>query len=239
MNKIDYIYTNEYYYREGYFTIDLELFGNSLSDVLSKYLNKNYYFQWLEPNLSVNKKMWPTWNQKSESRYMGILSTKVYDKDSFNRVTDLPHVEHKNAFTLFSRLPLNIPNKDFLVYFGNYDFKHATVFLGHIDNGKFTPNNFNPFMETSCIHEVKYQNYKYEVVGSFIEAIVNYKIKNKKPIIDQSDMAIILEDFDISRTRRIENLISILKNIKEDAIKSLEENHSVGESLEEKRIKLQ
>ncbi len=213
-------------YMDGYLEIDLELFAKNLCKLFTFYLNENYNFQILETSLETIPERWPIWNQKKEVRKLGIISSKIYPS-FFARKTLKPYIKYMGAPTLFELDPLNIDNPNFLLFFDLNEV--SKISLGTIKNGIFIPNDFSTFSK-----EVFHSNPNYPFIEKFIKLIFEYKLINKKPIIDQNDMDIILLNFNISREELNQRLINDLKLLEKECHKKIEET-SIKEILTLKR----
>ncbi len=242
----------EWYYENGYLTIDLELFGTNLCALFDKYLGGCHHFKKFYPKIRTDKDR-PIWQQWSESRDLAIISpensNRDYNKESVVYASH-PHPQFLQAYTLYSeeypslftKRPLELDDKDFLLYFGDYSFDCVKVYLGIIENGIFIPSKVGDYypipvtVESSGGDTIHYNNPVYPFIEDFMREIFFYKIANKKPTLDQSDMNLILENFGISRSERIQALIDLLKSIKNQATETFMSSNTVEKTLEFQKI---
>lgn len=226
-----------WYYDNGYLTIDLELFGKNLCAIFTKFLNQFYYFQTFTPTIETDKDR-PIWQQGKECRNLVIISPNSYN---YNKVRTIHAASQNSPFmtpftiyskdypSLFSKAPLKLGEKDFLLYFGNYANEDLKISLGDIVNGRFIPTKY--FRSPGATHEVIYANPDYLFIDEFLKAIFYYKVLNNKPNLNQDDMDLILEELGISKEEKLQSLMILLGNIKEDATKALLESNNVGSIL--------
>lgn len=239
--------TNNWYYENGYLTINLELFGKYLCAIFNEFLEGYYYFQKFTPAVETDKER-PIWQQGHEMKNLAIISPILYDEnswDNYNRVRVVhmayQHPQYLQPFTLhfkkfsslFSKAPLQLKEKEFLLYFGAHAVENVNISLGYIEDDKFIPTD--SFKKTCSKSEISYLNPEYPFVEEFIKSIFYYKILNKKPILDQRDMEIIIENFGISKEKKLKTIVLLLENIKEESIKIILENNSVGNSFKLKK----
>ena len=237
---------NSWYYENGYLTIDLELFGKYLCVIFNKFLEEYYYFQKFTPTIKTDKER-PIWQQGAERKHLAIISPNLYDEKSsqnYNRVREFhmsyPKPPYLEPFTLyskeypsmFSKEPLKLDEKEFLIYFGNHACEKVKVSLGYVENGQFVPTNS---FQTVLRPEINHTNLQYPFIENFIKEIFYYKIINIKPNLDQDDMDLILGEFGINREEKIQTLISILKSMQKEATDRLLENNNVGTALQLKK----
>lgn len=238
--------SNSWYYEVGYLTMDLELFGKYLSALFSKYLGKDYYFQTFTPTIKTDKDR-PIWQQGEETKYLAIIGPKLYSEDpnkNYSRVREVdipfsrPHymststMYSKEYPSMFYYAPLELDEKEFLLYFGNTPCEKVKINLGHVDDGQFVPTNS---FKVKPKNEVKHSNLPYLFVEDFIRAIFTYKILNKKPVLDESDMELILEEFGISRETKLQELTGIFKSIQKESTEILLSSNNVGNILRFKK----
>lgn len=235
--------SDRWYYERGYLTIDLELFGKYLAAVFTKFLGEYYYFQKFTPTIRTDKDR-PIWNQGEETKYLAIIGPTLYDKNSIHNYSNVrvvnrscPRPHYLAPFTSYSKEypsmfsfvePLELDKKEFKLYFGDSYCEYVKISLGHIENKQFIPTNS---FKTTPSMEINHSNLEYPFVDDYIRAIFAYKIFNKKPIIDESDMEIILEKFGINRKEKLQTIIGMLNSIKEEATEKLLENNNVGNAL--------
>lgn len=246
IKNISFSKPKSWYFENGYLTIDLELFGKYLCAIFNEYLEGYYYFQKFTPIIATDKER-PIWQQGEERKKLAIISPILYKDDSdqnYNRArvinTSYPRSQYLQPLTLsskeqpslFSKAPLKLAENEFLLYFGDYDFDNVKICLGYIENNQFIPTNA---FETSKTTGIEHLNPKYSFVEDFITAIFYYKILNKKPILNQRDMELILEKFGINRTEKIQAITELLKFVQEESTAILLRNHNVGRVLKLKK----
>lgn len=236
-----------WFYENGYLSINLRLFSKYLSAVFSKYLGESYSYQEFAPTITTDKNR-PIWQQGKERKKLAIISPKSYEENQkkYNEVRTVcmvyPKPHHLEPFTtytkeypsMFTKLPIKLDEKDFLLYFGSYSLDKADIILGQIKNSKFIPTNIFPLESTS---EIIHSKAMYSFVNQFIRVIFNYKVLNKKPNLDDNDMAKILEEFGISRKEKLTQLLEILQSMKTESTQILLGTNSIEKALELKRIK--
>lgn len=232
LNNITLLKNDYWYYRNGYLSIDLELFGRNLCELFNKYLGEYYCFRKFKPTIKTDKER-SIWLQGEESKNLAIIRPISYDnikKRDYNEVKEVNmsmHQQFVQAYTLyykespsaFSKFPLELDEKEFLLYFGKYDYGYVKVSLGDVENGKFIPSDF--FNSNLIEDGIKFSNIMYPFVQEFIKEIFYYKVINEKPILTQNDMELILEKFEISKKQNICVLVDLLKNIQEESTKIL------------------
>lgn len=238
--------SESWYYENGYLTIDLELFGKYLSAVFNRFLGGYYYFQKFTPIIMTDKER-PIWQQGEEIKDLVVISPNLYGKESeknYNRVRVVHMASQQprylQAYTLgskeypslFSKVPLELDEKDYLLYFGDYACKNVKIVLGSVKNSEFVPHSRFEVIGSSGI---KYSNPQYPFIEEFIRAIFNYRILHQKPNLDQDDMELILEDFGISRKEKLQTIVKLLKTMEEESTEILLGNNNVGNVLKLKK----
>ncbi|MCX4249712.1 MAG: hypothetical protein OSJ65_08160 [Bacilli bacterium] len=238
--------SNSWYYKNGYLTIDLELFGKNLCAIFNEFIGEYYYFQKFTPTIKTDNNR-PIWQQGEENRVLVIISPNLYDERSpqnYNKIRvahmAYPGPQYLKSYTLqskeyhsmFSKRPLKLAETDFLLYFGKSVCEQVN--LGYVENGQFIPTSD---FRTKKVLEIEYTNSQYSLVEDFIKEIFNYKIVNKKPILDQNDMNIVLEQLGISREYKLHELVGVLKSMQEEAIEKLLRSSKVGKTLNLKNVK--
>ncbi len=133
---------------------------------------------------------------------------------------------------MFSKLPLELDEKDYLLYFGDYACKDVTIVLGSVKNSEFVPLSRFEVIGSSGI---KYSNPQYSFIEGFIKAIFNYRILNQKPNLDQDDMESILDNFGINKIEKLQIIVRLLKAIQEESTEILLGNNNVGNVLQLKK----
>lgn len=225
-------YSNSWYYRNGYLTIDLDLFGENLSILFSNCLNEEFKYQKIKASIETDKNKWPIWNMGKEERYLAIISPIKYSKEEFIKITDKPYIKYDGSPTLFKEEPINLSHSDYLLCFDNKSLDKALFTLGTIEGNTFIPSII-PIQNNFTKNEIIYNNVSYDFVRQFIILIFEYKMKYKKVILTQNDMNIILEEMGLNRNNKIQELIMLLKDINKKTEKI------ISESSVEKILKLQ
>jgi len=245
-----------WYYEKGYLTVDLELFGINLCALFNKYLGEHYYFQKFHPKIKTDNNR-PIWQQWSETKNLAIISPTLHDENSnrnYSREEIVyaahPHPQFLTSYTsyseeypsLFTKKPLELDDNDFLLYIGDYSLDNVQVYLGTIKNGIFMPSKVGDGLrvpvtvKSSGNDTIRYNNPVYPFIEDFMREIFFYKISNKKPVLDQCDMDLILEKFEISKSERMQTLIELLKSIKDQATEKILSSNTVGKMLEFNKI---
>lgn len=240
--------SDSWYYENGYLTIDLELFGKYLSAIFNRFLGGYYYFQEFTPTIMTDKER-PIWQQGKEIKSLAVISPNLYDKESeknYNKVRVVNMASQQprylQAYTLcskeypslFSKAPLKLDEKDYLLYFGDYACKDVKIVLGKVENSEFVPYSCFEVIGSSGI---RYSNPQYPFIEEFIRMIFNYRILNQKPNLDQDDMELILEAFGISRKEKLQTIVGLLKVMQEEYTEILLGNNNVENVLKLKKDK--
>lgn len=235
--------SSEWYSERGYLIIDLELFTKYLCLIFDKYLGGYHYCQKFTPTVRTDKNR-PVWLQGGDRRDLVIISKKGgqdYNKEVVINANDSRSnnlepftLSSKENVSLFTKAPIKLDKEDFLIYFGDYDYKRISIDLGFIAQGVFVPNRFErpKIFCLSCGDEISYSNPIYPFIEEFMIAIFYYKVNNRKPNIDDEDMELILEQrFGISRKEKRQRLINDLKVIMNEATQLLLNSESVSKIL--------
>lgn len=237
---------NSLYYENGYLTIDLELFGKYLCVIFNKFLGEQYYFQKFTPTIKTDRER-PIWQQGMERKHLAIIGPNLYDEKSsqnYNREREVhmayprskclePFTLYSNEYpSMFSKAPLRLDEKEFLLYFGDYACENLKISLGHVEEGQFVPTDS---FKTKPTSEINYTNLQYPFIEDFIKEIFYYKIVNIRPNLDQNDMDLILEQFRISKEEKLQTFIEILKSMQEEATERLLEKNHIGNVLKLKK----
>ena len=188
-------YPLKWFEENSFFDIDENIFGNALSTLFSMKFGKDYYFQKL---ISVcEAKPGPVVWHTTHISNLSVISPTQYDSEYSHYISPYPFSKEHYFDNLFKHFPVKINDSDFLVYFGNYSKRK--IKLGKLQDGNFVPNNFDPIQDYEHRDEVKFNNPSYDFVSDFINAIIQYKLNNRKPDITQEDMDVILEQFGIRK----------------------------------------
>lgn len=189
-------------------SINKNMFGEALSLIISKYFNKEYYFNDIkltyEGKVSGESKDCDVF----QSRYVSVISAKKYPveyvKQYGNELYE-PYIPVKNPLsifghadylTMFEQKPIVFSEDEFLMYFCSSD--SYIIKIAKILNGKIIPD-IEIFQNKQLYHnekEVKFDNSKFSFIYDFITAIINYKIENNILDLSDEDMEIILEKYD-------------------------------------------
>lgn len=188
-------YPLEWFNDKGFFDIDEDIFGNALSTLFSMKFGQKFYFQKLISTCEA--KPGPIAWHTTHTINLSVISSTKYDIEYSHYVSQYPYCKEHYFDNLFKHFPVQINNSDFLLYFGN-DSK-GKIKLGKLQDGNFVPNNFNPIQDCEHQDEVKFNNPSYDFVSDFINAIIQYKLDNRKFNLTQEDMDVILEQFGVKK----------------------------------------
>lgn len=192
-------YPLKWFENNGFFDIDENIFGNSLSKLFSMKFGKEYYFQILTSTCEA--KPGPVVLYTEHTKYLSIISPIKCGSEYSHYVSPHPYRKEHYFDNLFKHFPVKINDGDFLIYFG--DYCNRKIKLGKLKDGNFIPNNFDPIQDGGNKDEVKFNNPSYDFVGEFINEIVQYKLNNRKSDITQEDMDIILEQFGVKKEAEV------------------------------------
>lgn len=219
-------YPDNWWNIHGYLDIDAKLFGQVLAFLFSKFLGKKYYFN--KVYAKNESKCISTYISNIDTREVMLISPNVYQEKAFHNIYPYPFFPEDEFTSQFDVRPLSIPEDDYLLSFRKY-FKD-TISLGEVVGGEFIPRTFKTFST-----EVIVNNPDIALVKDYIIAIMNYKLKYRKPTLDMSDMENILESFGISRGELQKALVYDLHAIEEMLRVSLMDSFTVEESLSRKQ----
>ena len=190
-------YPLSWFEENKFFDIDEDIFGNALSSLFSIKLGNEFYFQKLISTCEA--KPGPIDYYHKSDRLLSIISTTQYNHKYSHYISPYYYRKEHYFDTIFKHFPVEIKDADFLIYFG--DSYQRRIKLGKLQDGNFVPNNFNPIQDYGNMDEVKFSNRAYDFVSDFINAIMQYKLNNRKPDITEEDMDIILEQFGIKKSQ--------------------------------------
>lgn len=242
--SVEFFKSNEWCSQNGYLTIDCRLFSRYLCELFNRFLGGYHYYQEFKPVIETDKER-PIYLQGKEERNLVIISTNKENDYSKKRIVNRDYlglrylepvtIETKSYLTLFSKYPIKLGDSDFLIYFGSYDLSYVKVCLGSIENGIFIPNKFAFPLVSSLRYgnekEIYDKNPNYSFIEDFMKELFNYKVSNRKPDLDESDMELILLQFGISRKEKREALLRTLRGLKEETTQILLSNSSVESTL--------
>lgn len=226
-------YPLEWLEENGYFEIDVNLFGNALGMLFTAYLGKKYFYNAVHIQYEGKSECKLDYYDKIESRTLFLLSTeehKGYNTIYFD-AEEIPNTRGKRVDSMFKEKPISLKDNNYLIDFGGYTFNDCKkIKLGTVEDDKFIPNT-SPFADSTYESEVNYNNQNTDLVEDFICEIIDYKLSSKKATLDQEDMNKILKKYGISYNNEINKLITVLKNAREKAINEMSKTNQVGKVL--------
>lgn len=182
-------YPQKWFEKRGLFEINEDIFGNGLSSLFSLIYERNFYFQKLRSRWIYNSG--PIYSHHEEERDISIISSTIYDKYYSKYYSDYPWTKRDYFDTAFKKNPVDIKPEDYLVKFSSNSLK-TNIKLGKIVDDTFVVNKSIPISDAMNLEEVNFDNSKFEFVNDFVQAIIDYKLKNRKFTIDQEDINIIV-----------------------------------------------
>lgn len=218
-------YPLKWFEENGYFEIDVDLFGKALSELFTAYFGKRYFYNKISFTYEGKSRRWANYTDISHTRYMSLLSTKEYEKSWRRLFSEYPYRERNYFDSMFKQKPIFIKDKDYLINFENSS--KPKIKLGKIEDGKFVPNTI-PFNDSDHKAEINYNNQNIDLVEDFINEIMNYKLLNRKSTLIQDDMNKILEKYGISYNDEINKFIDALKNVNEKVIDTMIKTYQIG-----------
>ncbi len=221
-------YPIEWFEKNGYFEIDIDLFGNALSQLFTAYFGKRYFYNKVNVNYEGKSRYGLQYNDRIHSRNMFLLSTKEYQKISRIFFSEYPYSEKQYFDSMFKQKPISVNDEDYLIHFGYSS--NPKIKLGKFEDEKFVPR-ITPFNDFDHETEINYNNQNVDLVEDFILEIMNYKLANRKATLEQEDMNKILEKYGISYTNEINKLINTLKNVNAKAIDTMTRTNQIGKVL--------
>lgn len=221
-------YPLKWFEENGYFEIDVDLFGNALSVLFSAYFGKKYFYNTISFTYEGKSRYWANYNDIFHSRYIFLLSTKEYKKSWKRFFSEYPYRERQYFDSMFKQKPISVKDEDYLINFGHSI--NPKIKLGKIEDEKFVPNTI-PFNDFDHKTEINYNNQNIDLVEDFIFEIMNYKLSNRKAILEQEDMNKILEKYGMNYTDEMSKFINVLKNVSEKAIDTMTRTNQIGKVL--------
>ena len=211
-----------------YFEIDVDVFGNALSTLFTAYFEKRYFYNKINFTYEGKSKYGLNYNNINHSRHMFLLSTIEYSKNINMLFSEYPYRNRHCFDSMFKQKPISIKKDEYLINFGYSN--NPKIKLGKIEEGKFIPNT-DPFNDETHRKEINYKNDEFDIVKSFINEIINYKLQNRKANLKKEDMNVILERYGISYTNEMYRLINVLKKVNEKAIETTNKTNQIGKVL--------
>ena len=226
-------YPLEWLEENGYFEIDVNLFGNALSMLFTAYLGKKYFYNAVHIQYEGKSECKLDYYDKIESRTLFLLSTEEHQ--GYNTINfdaeEIPYTRSKRVDSMFKEKPISLKDDNYLIDFGSYTFNDCKkIKLGTVEDDKFIPNT-SPFNDFDHETEINYNNQNVDLVEDFICEIMNYKLTNRKATLEQEDMNKILEKYGISYTNEMNKLINTLKNVNAKAIDTMTRTNQIGKVL--------
>lgn len=221
-------YPLKWFKENGYFEINVDLFGNALSDLFTTYFRKRYFYNKISVIYEGKTRYGLNYNDITNHRYMFFLGTEENPKDIKNLFSEYPYRKRDYFDSMFKQKPISIKDDEYLINFG--DSSNPKITLGEVEDDEFIPSTY-PFNDASHIEEINHNNKNFDIVDHFINEIMIYKLSNRKATLDQEDMDKILEKFGISRTNEMQKLVGVLKNVKEKAITTMTETIPIEKVL--------
>ena len=221
-------YPLEWFEKNGYFEIDVDLFGNALSALFTAYFGKRYFYNKITISYEGKSRYGLNYNDVIDSRKMFLLSTKDYQKNIKTFFSEYPYRDRGYFDSMFKQKPISLKVEDYLINFGHQS--NPKIRLGKVENTNFIPNTL-PFNDCGHKTEVNYNNQNINLVEDFICEIMYYKLSNRKATLEQEDMNKILEKYGISYTNEIKKFINVLENVKGKAIDTITRTNKIGKVL--------
>lgn len=225
-------YPLRWFEENGYFEIDVDVFGNALSTLFTTYYGERYYYNKIDFSYEGKTRYGLNYNNVIHSRCMFLLSPTKYQKNIKHLFSEYPYRDRTYFDSMFKQKPISINEEDYLINFGHPS--NPKIKLGKVEQGKFIPST-SPFNDVSHREEINYNNSNFDIVEDFIIEIMNYKLSNRKANLGQDDMNTILEKYGISYVNEMNKLINVLKNTNEKAMDTLSRNNQIGKVLSKKK----
>jgi len=221
-------YPIKWFEENGYFEIDIDLFGNALSQLFTAYFGTRYFYNKVSVSYEGKSRYGLKYNDRIQSRNMFLLSTKEYQKINKIFFSKYPYRERQYFDSMFKQKPISVKDEDYLINFGYSS--NPKIKLGEFEDEKFVPST-TPFNDFDHKTEINYNNQNVDLVEDFIFEIMNYKLANRKATLEQEDMNKILEKYGISYTDEMNKFINTLKNVNEKAIDTMTRTNQIGKVL--------
>jgi len=223
-----FIEIGEWLMEQGYFHINSEMFGKTLAGITSKKLGIDYKYQ-EKPICYKTPEYYGCKRFDKHYKFISVLSPVEYGEFYKEKTFQYSFRKKDDFDTVFKKNPVNLREDEIILYSDIKFFPEETqlvwFFYGNDSDHTFHLNDFSFFPE------IKHQNEKYGFIHEFVIAILDYKLKNKKPKLNDTDMEIILKNLGINRDEENQRLIDVLRNIRDNAINTLISNNQVGKTL--------
>lgn len=224
-------YPLRWFEENGYFEIDVDVFGNALSTLFTAYYGERYYYNKIDFSYEGKTRSGLNYNDVIHSRCMFLLSQTKYRNNIKCFFSEYPYRDRDYFDSMFKQKPISINKGEYLINFGHPS--NPKIKLGKVEQGEFIPSTY-PFNDVSHREQINYNNSNFDIVEDFIIEIMNYKLSNRKANLDQNDMNTILEKYGISYIDEVNKLINVLKNTNEKAMDTLSRNNQIGKVLSKK-----
>ena len=221
-------YPLKWFEENGYFEIDVDLFGNALASLFTYYFGEKYFYNKVSVSYEGKSRVGLNYNDIIQSRNMFLLSTKHYQKNSKIFFSEHPYRNRNYFDSMFKQKPILITEKDYLINFGY--LSNPKIKLGEVENKSFIPNII-PFNDFDHKNEINYNNQNIDLVEDFISEIMDYKLSNRKAKLEQEDINKILEKYGISYIDEMRKFVNVLKNVNEKTIDTMLKANKVGKVL--------
>lgn len=236
VNLEQYKQVNESYLQNGgYLDIDLNLFGNALRTLFSKYYGYPFYFNKCLFTYMGKSRSGLNYYDIKENRFFYLIEERpnIHPRIQHPFSERSVYIKENDDDSMFKQKPLSMDYLNaYTMYFGVCDTD--VIKLGTIENNAFVANTM-PFNGMKDPGEVVVDNSPFDIVADFIDDIIKYKIENDNPTITQEDMEKILETYGISCKNEAQNLANVLRNGRNKAIALLLETQPVGDVLSLKK----
>lgn len=184
----------------GYLDIDPKLFGNALAILESRRLGKTLLLQKAKVTIEFPMYLGSS-SYNTFVRNIILLSPKDYKGCYASLGSQYPFDQRSGYDTPFRRNPIQFADDEIVLYFDDKVFTNNnknsdypfTFSLGHIEYGKFIPNNF---INEENSNEYICNNKNSNLIKAFAEKIMNYKLAKRKPNLSDEDMLEILKEYD-------------------------------------------
>lgn len=221
-------YPLKWFEENGYFEIDVDVFGNALSTLFTAYFGKRYFYNEFSFNYEGKTRYGLNYNNIIHSRCMFLLSPNKYQGNEKRLFSEYAYRSRDYSDSMFKQKPISVKEDDYLINFGYSS--NPKIRLGKVEEEKFIPSTY-PFNDSSHREEINYNNQQFDIVEDFINEIITYKLAHRKANLEQEDMNIILEKYGISYVNEMNKLINVLKNANEKAMDRILKNNQIGKVL--------
>lgn len=227
-------YPASWYEDHGLFKVGTDVLGRALAKLFTKVYGEEYHYQRLRAESEDSNPAWC--GRARDSRCMRIISTKkyedrIYDKTIYHGYYRQPCYNDHGILqpeldidSLFRHAPVKMKDGEYLLYF-DYHWDPEKITIGAMtdttgqkwedriydENAVFTA--YKSFTE-SCKEkgEVYYDNTRFTVVPSFLERVIDYKLKHYKLELEEKDMDAIIKDFMIEFNKSAKTQKIVLTN---------------------------